>query len=139
MTAAESLLSGSPPRSDCLGLFRQSKRGDSFRVWFGVSWFVVVMSEHEVEVYDGEILADGGSRTQYYWSGDEGVVYHSESGDGLVDPFFGSVEEAERYLESLADLHGEDQYTGLVLRKTGNQRVEEATEVLTEQSGLTDW
>jgi hypothetical protein len=57
----------------------------------------------------------------------------------LVDPFFGSVEEAERYLESLADLHGEDQYTGLVLRKTGNQRVEEATEVLTEQSGLTDW
>ncbi len=99
----------------------------------------VMMDEHEIELYGDEILADGGSRTQYYWSGDEGVVYHSESGDGLVDPFFGSVDEAEQYLESLADLHGEEQYTGLVLRKIGNTKVEEATEVLTEQSGLTDW
>ena len=86
-----------------------------------------------------ELMPDGGSRTQYYWSGEDGVVYHTEVGDELVDPFFGSVEEAEHYLENLADLHGKDQYTGLVLRKSGNRKVMEATEVLTQQSGLTDW
>jgi len=86
-----------------------------------------------------ELLPDGGSRTQYYWSGDDGVVYHTESGDELVDPFFGSVEEAENYLENLAELHGKEQYTGMVLRKSGNRKVEEATEVLTEQAGLSDW
>jgi hypothetical protein len=88
---------------------------------------------------DEEVLSDGGSRTQYYWSGDEGVVYHTEAGEDLVDPFFGSVEEAEQYLESLADRHGKERYTGMVLRKSGNRKVEEATEVLTEQSGLTEW
>jgi len=70
-----------------------------------------------------EILPDGGSRTQYYWSGDDGVVYHTESGEELVDPFFGSVEEAEHYLENLADLHGKEQYTGMVLRKSGHSKV----------------
>ncbi|MXR52389.1 hypothetical protein GRX03_12340 [Halovenus sp. WSH3] len=86
-----------------------------------------------------ELVTDGGSRTQYYWSGENGVVYHTESGDELVDPFFGTVQEAEQYLENLADLHGKEQYTSMVLRKSGNRKVEEATEVLTEQSGLTDW
>ena len=86
-----------------------------------------------------ELRPDGGSRTQYYWSGDDGVVYHTEAGDELVDPFFGSVEEAEHYLQNLADLHGKEPYNGLVLRKSGNRKVMEATEVLTEQSGLTDW
>ena len=88
---------------------------------------------------DEEVLSDGGSRTQYYWSGDEGVVYHTEAGEDLVDPFFASVEEAEQYLESLADRHGKERYTGMVLRKSGDRKVEEATEVLTEQSGLTEW
>lgn len=88
---------------------------------------------------DEEVLSDGGSRTQYYWSGDKGVVYHTEAGEDLVDPFFGSVEEAEQYLESLADRHGKERYTGMVLRESGDRKVEEATEVLTEQSGLTEW
>jgi len=90
------------------------------------------------ELVEDRLETDGGSRTQYYWSGEDGVVYHTDSGDDLVDPFFGSIEEAERYLENLADLHGREQYTGMVLRKSGNQKVEEATELLTEQSGLTD-
>lgn len=57
----------------------------------------------------------------------------------MVDPFFGSIEEAEHYLENLADRHGSEQYTGLVLRKSGNRKVKEATEVLTKQAGLSDW
>jgi hypothetical protein len=91
------------------------------------------------EEAEDELVPDGGSRTQYYWSGEEGVVYHTESGDELVDPFFGSVEEAEQHLENLSDLRGKEQYTGMVLRKSGNRKVEEATEVLTEQSGLMDF
>jgi len=91
------------------------------------------------EEAENEVMPDGGKRTQYYWSGEEGVVYHTESGDELVDPFFGSIEEAEQYLENLADHHGKGQYTGMVLRKSGNRKVEEATEILTEQSGLADF
>jgi len=107
--------------------------------YFPAAHYEKAIDEAFREKAEEELSTDGGSRTQYYWSGDEGIVYHTESGDGLVDPFFGSVEEAERYLENLADLHGKDQYTGMVLRKSGNRKVEEATEVLTEQSGLTEW
>lgn len=86
-----------------------------------------------------EILPDGGSRTQYYWSGDQGVVYHTEAGDELVDPFFDTIDEAERFLQTQADQYGEDRYQDMVLRRAGNMKMKEATEVLTEQSGLTDW
>jgi len=86
-----------------------------------------------------ELVTDGGSLTQYYWSGEDGVVYHTETEGEMVDPFFNSVDEAERYLENLADTNGREQYDGMVLRKSGNRKVIEATEVLTEQSGLTDW
>jgi hypothetical protein len=54
----------------------------------------------------------------------------------MVNPFFGSVAEADQYLESQADKHGKERYKGLVLRKSGNQKVKESTDVLTEQSGL---
>jgi len=91
------------------------------------------------EEAEDELMPDGGSLTKFYWSGEEGIVYHTETSNEMVDPFFGSVSEAERYLENLADLYGKEQYTGLVLRKSGNRKVMEATEVLTEQSGLTDW
>jgi hypothetical protein len=88
---------------------------------------------------DEEILSDGGSRTQYYWSGDEGVLYHTEAGDELVDPFFDTIDEAEQFLQNQADQYGEDRYRNMVLRRAGNMKMKEATEVLTEQSGLTEW
>jgi hypothetical protein len=91
------------------------------------------------EQAEDDLISDGGSRTQYYWSGEDGVVYHTETEEEMVDPFFNTVEEAEQYLENMADRHGKEQYDGLVLRKSGNRKVMEATEVLTEQSGLTDW
>ncbi|WP_181687359.1 hypothetical protein [Halorhabdus salina] len=93
----------------------------------------------QLEQQAEEAIPGGGSRTQYYWSGEDGVVYHTESGDELVNPFFDSVEEAERYLENLADIHGKEQYDSLVLRKSGNRKVKEATAVLTSQSGLGDF
>jgi len=83
-----------------------------------------------------ELLTDGGQRTQYFWSGEEGIAYHTEIGEDMVDPFFDSISQAERYLERQADKHGKEKYEGLVLRKSGNQKVEEATEVLTTQEGL---
>lgn len=86
-----------------------------------------------------EPVPDGGSLTQYYWSGEDGIVYHTEISGEMVDPFFNTVDEAEQYLETLADTHGRNRYEGLVLRKSGNRKVMEATDVLTEQSGLTDW
>lgn len=91
------------------------------------------------EMAEEDLRPDGGSRTQYYWSGEDGIVYHTESGDELVDPFFDTIDEAERFLENQADQYGEDRYQNMVLRRAGNMKMKEATEVLTEQSGLTDW
>jgi len=93
----------------------------------------------EEELADQDLRPDGGSRTQYYWSGEDGIVYHTESGDELVDPFFDTINEAERFLQNQADQYGEDRYQNMVLRRAGNMKMKEATEVLTEQSGLTDW
>lgn len=42
-----------------------------------------------------KLKTDGGSRTQYYWSGENGIVYHTEAEDELVDPFFSSIDAAE--------------------------------------------
>lgn len=91
------------------------------------------------EEWENEVLPDGGERTQYYWSGEDGIIYHTENSGEMVEPFFGSIQEAEHYLEDLAERHGKGQYIGLVLRKSGNRKVEEATEVLTQQSGLREW
>lgn len=87
-----------------------------------------------------DLRPDGGRRnTQYYWSGEQGVLYHTETAEDRVDPFFNTIEEAERFLDNQAEKFGEEKYSSMVLRKSGNQKVEEATDVLTEQSGLTDW
>ena len=59
---------------------------------------------------------DVGSQTQYCWGGQDGVVYHTETEGEIVDPFFNSVDEDEHYLESLADITGKAQYTGLGYR-----------------------
>ena len=91
------------------------------------------------ESAEERLQTDGGRRTQYYWVGDEGVLYHTEKEEDVVIPFFDSVREAEQFLEAQADQFGEDRYSGMVLRKTGNQKVEEAVEVLTSQSGLGDF
>ncbi|GCF16241.1 hypothetical protein Harman_41760 [Haloarcula mannanilytica] len=91
------------------------------------------------EEVEDRLETDGGRRTQYYWVGDEGVLYHTQRQEDVVVPFFDTVRDAERFLESQADRYGEDRYTGMVLRKTGNQKVEEAVEVLTSQSGLEDF
>lgn len=85
------------------------------------------------------VRTDGGRQTQYYWVGETGVLYHSEIDGDLVNPFFDTMYDAEQFLESQAEQHGEERYSGMVLRKTGHRKVEEATEVLTSQSGLTDW
>jgi len=84
-----------------------------------------------------ELVPDGG-RAQYYWSGEQGLIYHTESTE-FVDPFFNTISEAERFLETQANQNGREPYNGLVLRRTSNQKMKEATDVLTEQSGLTDW
>ena len=91
------------------------------------------------EEAEEELLSDGGSRTQYYWSGEDGILYHTEKEEDMVIPFFNTVDDAEQFLENQANQYDKEPYQGLVLRKTGNRKVEEATDVLTDQSGLMDF
>jgi hypothetical protein len=88
---------------------------------------------------DKELVSDGGQRVKYYWSGEDGIMYHTEVENEFVDPFFNTIDEAERFLQNQADIYGEERYQGMVLRRTGNRKMKEATDVLTEQSGLSDW
>jgi len=74
--------------------------------------------------------------SQYYWTTENGVLYHTGVGPEQVDPFFDSVERAEDFLEQRADLNGNDQYEGAILREATGGKVKEATAVLTSQSGL---
>jgi len=85
-----------------------------------------------------ELVPDGGSRAKYYWSGEQGLIYHTESTE-FVDPFFNTISEAERFLETQANQNGKEPYNGLVLRRTSKQKMKETTDLLTEQSGLTHW
>lgn len=96
-------------------------------------------SDSFTEDYETRIPDGGRSKTQYFWSGENGILYHTETGEDRVNPFFNTVEEAERFLENQADKYGEEKYSSMVLRKSGNTKVEEATDVFTEQSGLTQW
>jgi len=91
------------------------------------------------EVGDDDLVTDGGSRTKYYWSSQEGILYHTEKGEDVVMPFFHSEEDAGDFIERQAELHGKEQYKGMVLRKTGDRKVAEAEDYIYDDSELTDF
>jgi hypothetical protein len=70
------------------------------------------------------------------------VTYHTESANGgieVVDPFFDTVDDADRYLEQQT-VNGNEEYAkGFVLYDTRGGRIKEAVEVLTDQSDLGDF
>ena len=80
-------------------------------------------------------------KTQYYWQGKQGVLYHTYLSGGeldVVDPFFDSIEAAESYLEQEADSQ-QELYDDMVLYDADGNKIKEAVEVLTEQSGFSDY
>lgn len=83
---------------------------------------------------------DGRRSTVYYWlNPDTGAaLYHTEVNGEEANPFFGSVSEAEQYLEKLGNDQPE-RYEGLSLYKAKVQKVEDAVEVLTDQSGIDEF
>jgi len=97
-----------------------------------------------------ELRPDGGSTTHlhndgrrskvYYWlNPDTGAaLYHTEANGEEANPFFGSIEEAEQYLETRA-AQGSEQYQGLSLYQARVDKIEDAVDVLTDQSGLTEF
>lgn len=105
--------------------------------------------ESRLPAVDPALRADGGTtnlhqdgrRTNvYYWlNPDTGAaLYHTEVNGEEANPFFGSVDEAERYLEKHC---GEEvsQYEGLTLYNAKVEKVEDAVEVLTDQSGIDEF
>ena len=107
--------------------------------YFPEAHYEMAFVEADDREFGEELLPDGGSKTQYYWSGEDGILYHTSKGEDMVVPFFNTVDDAEQFLENQASQHGKDRYSSMVLRKSGNRKVEEATDVLTEQSGIDDY
>jgi hypothetical protein len=75
-------------------------------------------------------------KKRYYWSTDNGVLFHTGVGDERVNPFFDTVDEAEDFLQKRADMNGQNKYSGATLRVAGGEKVMEATNVLTSQAGI---
>lgn len=99
--------------------------------------------EQKEPVPDGGSLnlhRDGRRSTVYYWiDPDTGAaLYHTEVNGEEADPFFGSVGEAEGYLEKRSDTESED-YEGMSLYRARVEKVEDAVEVLMDQAGIGDF
>ena len=87
------------------------------------------------------VRTDGGSTTKYVWYDPEtdAVLYHTSINDDAADPFFTSVEEADRYLDHRADHGDQDRYERLSLYKVRLRKEKDALDVLLDQSGLDDF
>jgi len=81
---------------------------------------------------------DGRRSNVYYWlNPDTGAaLYHTEANGEEANPFFGSVGEAEQFLEKHSQ-NGE--YEALSLYKARIEKIEDAVEVLMDQSGIDDF
>jgi len=66
------------------------------------------------------------------------ALYHSEFNGEEANPFHGSEASAEEFLEKHSE-SGERSYEGFSLYKARVEKAEDAVEVLTSQSGLSDW
>lgn len=79
----------------------------------------------------------------FYWQGQEGVLYHTESGEReAVIPWFNSIEDAEQFLESQDEQNpGKEfgDFTLYRLSQSGHYRELEATEVITEQQSIFEY
>lgn len=78
--------------------------------------------------------------TVYYWlNPDTGAaLYHTEVNGDEADPFFGSADEAEQFLEKRGG-QDTDRYQGFSLYKANVQKIIDAVNVLTDQSDITDF
>lgn len=83
---------------------------------------------------------DGRRSTVYYWiNPDTGAaLYHTEAHQEEANPFFGTTGEAEKFLEKRAQ-HDQRDYKSLSLYKAKIEKVEDAVEVLMDQSGINDF
>ena len=84
--------------------------------------------------------SDGRRSNVYYWvNPDTGAaLYHTEINGDEAHPFFSSINEAEDFLENRAD-DEEERYQGFSLYKAKIRKVEDAVEVLMNQSDINDF
>ena len=83
-------------------------------------------------------------KTEYYWRTKDGNIPHTTSplGDGsleLADCYFDTEENATRFYENLHEDGKLEQIDGATLYDTSGDKIMEGTEVVTEQSGFTDY
>jgi hypothetical protein len=96
------------------------------------------------------VTADGGytelhagkqAATVYYWLDPRtgAALYHTTAYEDEVNPFFGTVEEAEAFLEQQAATGESERYEALSLYQARTRKVADATDVLTDQAGIEDF
>ncbi|MFB6076904.1 MAG: hypothetical protein ABEK12_02135 [Candidatus Nanohaloarchaea archaeon] len=99
---------------------------------------------------DNDPIPDGGTEqlhtgrtrsTVYYWADPDtdAALYHTGVNDSEAIPFFGSVGEAENYLENLDESDPDTDYSRFSLYKARVKKQEDAVDVLMEQAGIADF
>jgi hypothetical protein len=118
--------------------------------------FSYVPEHHFRTAYDRllereEFAPDGGydtlhsgqkQATVYYWLDPRtgAALYHTSAYEDEANPFFGTVEEAEKFLERQAAAADDaERYETLSLYQARTRKVADATDVLTEQAGIGDF
>lgn len=90
-----------------------------------------------------DILHNGKQRAQvFYWLDPEtgAALYHTGAYDDEANPFFGTAADAEAFLDRQAEAADEpNRYEALSLYKARTRKVEDATEVLTDQAGIDEF
>jgi len=100
------------------------------------------LAEDGLETDGGTISLhqDGRRNNVYYWvNPDTGAaLYHTEANGEEANPFFASVGDAEQFLEKQVENRREE-YENLSLYKARIEKIEDAVEVLMDQSGINDF
>ena len=112
--------------------------------YFPAAHYQLALRELEPETDGGhESLHNGRQQsTVYYWLDPKtgAALYHTGVYTDEANPFFGTVEEAEASLEQQADAaENAERYAGMSLYRAGTRKIEDATAVLTEQTGIGDF
>ena len=112
--------------------------------YFPAAHYQQARREHTIEPDGGHDMLHSGRQqaSVYYWLDPRtgAALYHTSAYDDEANPFFGTVEDAEIFLEQRADTADDaERYESLSLYQARTRKVGDATDVLTEQAGIGDF
>lgn len=126
---------------------RQRRAGElhwSVFDYFPAAHYRLACDQRELETDGGTDNLHKGSRIAkvYYWldPGTGAALAHTNAYDDEANPYFGTILEAERFLEQRAETgNRSERYETLSLYEAKTRKIRDAKDVLTEQAAFDDF